>query len=149
MCRSNQLIQHYSAHHGAITNVAFHPSGNFLLSSSLDGALKIWDLREGQLFYTLHGHEGAIMSSCFSPAGDFFASAGSDEQVCAPDARAWVPLCDMLQQLPFTVLCVIGRDWCNKTSARWVPYSGDGFLEPFAAQCQAQGCAHELGPASR
>ena len=80
--RSNQLIQHYSAHGGAITNVSFHPSGNFLLSSSLDGTLKIWDLREGQLFYTLHGHEGAVLNCCFSPAGDFFASAGADEQVC-------------------------------------------------------------------
>lgn len=68
---------------------------------------------------------------------------------CALLMRACVPLCDVVQQLPFTVLCVIGRDSCNETSARWAPYSGDGFLEPFAAQCQAQGCAHELGTASR
>lgn len=26
---------------GAVTNVAFHPSGNFLLSSSLDATLKV------------------------------------------------------------------------------------------------------------
>eukprot|EP00775_Hariotina_reticulata_P009180 gene9180-9346_t len=42
---------------------------------------KVWDLREGQLFYTLHGHEGASLGVAFSPAGDFFASAGADEQV--------------------------------------------------------------------
>ena len=41
----------------------------------------MWDLREGQLFYTLHGHEGATYGVAFSPAGDFFASAGADEQV--------------------------------------------------------------------
>jgi centriolar protein POC1 len=42
---------------------------------------QVWDLREGQLFYTLHGHEGASMGVAFSPAGDYFASAGADEQV--------------------------------------------------------------------
>jgi WD40 repeat protein len=41
----------------------------------------VWDLREGQLFYTLHGHEGATNSVAFSPGGDYFASAGADEQV--------------------------------------------------------------------
>jgi centriolar protein POC1 len=43
--------------------------------------VQVWDLREGQLFYTLHGHEGASMGVAFSPAGDYFASAGADEQV--------------------------------------------------------------------
>lgn len=42
--------------------------------------MQVWDLREGQLFYTLYGHEGAISGVAFSPAGDFFASAGADEQ---------------------------------------------------------------------
>lgn len=46
-----------------------------------DATLKIWDLREGQLFYTLHGHEGATLAARFSPAGDYFASGGADEQV--------------------------------------------------------------------
>ena len=44
-------------------------------------AVQVWDLREGQLFYTLHGHEGATYGVDFSPAGDFFASGGADEQV--------------------------------------------------------------------
>jgi hypothetical protein len=135
--RSDALLQHYRAHTGGVTSVAFHPSGNFLLTSSLDTTLKvrgrhagpprgpqpcaavphqkgtrranveirllpehaalcptpappapgptwapqIWDLQEGQLFYTLHGHEGATNSVAFSPAGDYFASAGADEQV--------------------------------------------------------------------
>lgn len=78
--RSNRLIQQYAAHTGAISSVRWHPSGNFLLSTSMDSTLKVWDVREGQLFFTLHGHEGAVYGCCFSPAGDFFASAGCDEQ---------------------------------------------------------------------
>ena len=38
--RSNRLIQYYEAHDGAVTDLSFHPSGNFLLSSSMDSTLK-------------------------------------------------------------------------------------------------------------
>ena len=39
--RSGRLIQYYEAHTGAVTGATFHPSGNFLLSSSMDGTLKV------------------------------------------------------------------------------------------------------------
>ena len=39
--RSDALLQHYRAHTGAITGAAFHPSGSFLLTSSLDTTLKV------------------------------------------------------------------------------------------------------------
>ena len=39
--RSNQLVQHYSAHSGPVTRIVYHPSGDFLLSSSLDSTLKV------------------------------------------------------------------------------------------------------------
>jgi WD40 repeat protein len=38
--RAGRIVQYYEAHRGAVTDAAFHPSGSFLLSSSLDGALK-------------------------------------------------------------------------------------------------------------
>ena len=40
-------------------------SGNFLLTASNDNTVKVWDLREGQLFYTLNGHEGAALCASF------------------------------------------------------------------------------------
>ena len=39
--RSSRLIQYYDAHAGGVTDLAFHPSGNFLLSSSQDSSLKV------------------------------------------------------------------------------------------------------------
>lgn len=74
-------MQHYPAHTDAVTDISFHPSGNYLASASDDTSLKIWDLREGHLFYTLNGHEGATTSVCFSPQGDYFASGATDDQV--------------------------------------------------------------------
>ena len=39
--RSNQLMQHYTAHTAPVTSLTFHPSGNFLISASLDSTLKV------------------------------------------------------------------------------------------------------------
>lgn len=47
----------FSAHSAAVNSLAFHASGNYLLSGSDDATLKIYDLLEGRLFYTLHGHQ--------------------------------------------------------------------------------------------
>jgi len=55
--RSKRLIQHYDAHDDNVTSISFHPSGNYLLSSSLDASLKLWDLQNGQILYTVFGHE--------------------------------------------------------------------------------------------
>ena len=100
--RVNKLLQHYQNHTGAVTDLTFHPSGNFLLSSSADTTLKvghqeteyahltlaefislqIFDLVEGRPYYTLHGHKAGALGVDFSPTGEFFASVGADEQVC-------------------------------------------------------------------
>lgn len=39
--RVNKLLQHYTAHSGAVNSVTFHPSGNYLLSASSDNTLKV------------------------------------------------------------------------------------------------------------
>lgn len=39
--RVNKLLQHYTAHTGAVNSVTFHPSGNYLLSAASDNTLKV------------------------------------------------------------------------------------------------------------
>lgn len=39
--RVNKLLQHYTAHNGAVNSVAFHPSGYYLLSGASDNTLKV------------------------------------------------------------------------------------------------------------
>ena len=39
--RSSTLVQQYKSHAGAVTSLAFHPTGNFLLTSALDATLKV------------------------------------------------------------------------------------------------------------
>ena len=61
--------------------VSFHPSGNFLLSGSHDGTLRVFDLLEGRPYYTLHGHRGPVTAAAFARDGHHFASGGTDEQL--------------------------------------------------------------------
>jgi centriolar protein POC1 len=75
------LLQHYDASEDPVTSVAFHPSGRYLVSSSLDATLKIWDLRMGYAVYTLYGHEGATTAVNFSPDGDYLCSGAADSIV--------------------------------------------------------------------
>ena len=75
---SGEPLQRYAAHAASVTAIAFHASGHYLLSSSLDGTLKIWDLREGHILYTLHGHRGGARAAAFSADGALFVSGGDD-----------------------------------------------------------------------
>ncbi|PAA75880.1 hypothetical protein BOX15_Mlig012063g1 [Macrostomum lignano] len=77
----NKLVQHYPVHEGPANGIAFHPSGNFLLSAGDDSTLRLYDLLEGRLIYTLRGHDGAVTACSFSVCGANFASGGADQQV--------------------------------------------------------------------
>ena len=72
--RSKKLVQHYqAAHAGTVNTVAFHPSGNFLISASNDNTLKVWDLREarGALSLSLTRRAAAREPSCLVFSREF------------------------------------------------------------------------------
>lgn len=74
----------------------------------------MWDLREGQLFYTLHGHEGATTAAQFSPAGDYFASGGADEQVMAWQTNFDRSLGTCLSVCPCHLPCGVCVRWPSR-----------------------------------
>ncbi len=116
--------------------MAFHPTGNYLLSASEDSTLKIFDLLEGRPIYTLNGHKGAVTAAAFSAIGTEFASGGSDEQVllilcCCIFLLLYINLPGKpveirhhigYQALPFTVERTIGvsRRGISKPLATWL-----------------------------
>ena len=62
--------------------MSFHPSGNFLASSSLDGSIKIFDLLEARPVFDLLGHDKPVTAVAFSPKnGSTIASGGKDSLV--------------------------------------------------------------------
>lgn len=76
---SAALIATLDDHTNAVSDVAFSPDGSLLVSSSLDGTLRLWNVETQEQLAVLTGTEGVeVRSVAFSPDGTLIASAGSD-----------------------------------------------------------------------
>ena len=66
------------SHREAITDVQWHPAGDFLATTSADGSTKIWDFRDQRCAWTLKAHEGSVNCAAFTADGSIFACGGND-----------------------------------------------------------------------
>lgn len=69
------------SHKNSITSVSFHPVFPVLISSSLDGTIKIWDFESLSLEKTLTGHTLSVNSVNFSNNGELIVSGSSDQSI--------------------------------------------------------------------
>ena len=91
-------------HSGPVYTVSFAPSTEtppgadakvkteWLLSSSADGTIRLWNLDIWQCVVCYRGHVGPVWSVAWGPVGHYFASAGADKT-----ARVWST--DKIRQL--------------------------------------------------
>lgn len=71
--RSQRALQNYKkAHEASITSLDIHPTGNFALTVGLDSNICIWDLSEGQAFYTITAHNAPIFDGKWNDDGSQF-----------------------------------------------------------------------------
>ena len=61
--------------------IAFSPNSALVALGSGDGAVRLWDVRTGQVLQTLTGHRGGITGVQFAPDGSGFASGSYDGRV--------------------------------------------------------------------
>ena len=80
-------------HPEAVTSCLFLPSGDELISTSLDYTLRTWDVETGACRQILRGHRGAVNDAALSPGGRALASVANDGEIRLwyRDGQTWTP----------------------------------------------------------
>jgi WD40 repeat protein len=72
-------------HEKVVNSAAFSPSGGYIVTASMDGTARLWDLTGNEL-RVFRGHKESVNSACFSPGGKYIVTASSDRTI-----RFWNP----------------------------------------------------------
>lgn len=77
-----------AGHSNWINACAVSPDGRFILSASLDGTARVWDVLAGSERFVLEGHQGGLVHCAFSPDGrSIFTGGESTFGVWESDSR--------------------------------------------------------------
>ena len=81
--KTQKLIQHYAAAHDEGVNSVEYcgRDGKFMVSTGVDGTIKIWDTLQGHLFYTLNEHRGPTTTATFNSDGSLLATGAADAKI--------------------------------------------------------------------
>jgi WD40 repeat protein len=73
-------------HTSWILSVDWHPNGQWLMSSSDDQTIRIWDINTGRCLNILQVHQRSVWWAAWSPDGSQIASGSSDQTIRIWDA---------------------------------------------------------------
>lgn len=68
-------------HPGGTSFVAFHPSGRHLVSTGMDGTLKVWEVATGKIVREIPGVVGAGARVAFNSDGRSIVTSCADEEI--------------------------------------------------------------------
>jgi WD40 repeat protein/serine/threonine protein kinase len=74
---TGEKIRDITAHDGTVHSVAFHPSGDRVLSGSWDGSLRMWDVVTGIKIFQVGGGTRDYDSFALSPNGGLIATGNA------------------------------------------------------------------------
>ena len=76
-------VQSLTGHSHFISDLALTNENNYLLSSSWDKTMRLWDLRNGKTVQTFveDGHSKEVLSCAISADGRFILSSGADREI--------------------------------------------------------------------
>ena len=88
-CDTTEMIKEIKAHTDFIRSLAIHPTLPYVLSSSDDKLIKLWDWEKGWICgRVFEGHERYVMQVTFNPKNlNTFASASLDGTIKVPVDR--------------------------------------------------------------
>jgi WD40 repeat protein len=70
-----------AAHFLTVASLSFSPDERHVASGSLDGTVKLWDMRTGRVYLTFRGGTGPVVSVTVSPDGRLVAGAAMNGTV--------------------------------------------------------------------
>ncbi len=82
------LLQLLAGHEGAVTGVAFTPTGSQLLTCGADKTVRMWNAADGKPLCQFMGSTAAVQSLALSADGKRLAAAGEDKIVRVWDVPA-------------------------------------------------------------
>jgi WD40 repeat protein len=88
----NSTIPPLLGHRGPVYGTSFNSKGSFLLSSSEDCTVRLWDVDNRSCVVCYHGHQYPVWNVTFSPVDVYFISCSHDTT-----ARLWT--CDLAYPL--------------------------------------------------
>jgi WD40 repeat protein len=88
-CRIRKVLR---GHVGVVSQVAFSPDGNRIVTAGQDATARIWNAESGAELAKLEGHEDWVWSAVFSPDGGRIVTASGDATARIWDARSGTEL---------------------------------------------------------
>jgi WD40 repeat protein/serine/threonine protein kinase len=77
--KHEQFVRSLEGHTGAVSSVALVPDGRYVVSSSYDNTLRVWEVASGRCVRTLEGHTDRVASVAVTPDGRYAVSGSSDK----------------------------------------------------------------------
>ncbi|REJ88130.1 MAG: hypothetical protein DWQ34_23190 [Planctomycetota bacterium] len=78
---SQEQAAPWTGHAGPVSAAQFTPDGRIVLSSGLDGTVRIWNAADGALLRTYDEHEGQVLCLAVSPDGRTIATGSRDNTI--------------------------------------------------------------------
>ena len=85
--KSSKPICRMTGHQKLVNHVNFSPDGRFVVSSSFDNSIKLWDGIRGTFISTLRGHVAPVYQTAWSADNRLLVSCSKDTTLKVWDIR--------------------------------------------------------------
>jgi WD40 repeat protein len=142
------LVRSMSRHTGPLTGCSFSADGAFIVSTSTDNSLRVWDAKTGAERLILLGHTEAVTGCAVSADSALIVSSSSDRALKLWDAKTGAERLTLTGHGDVVKGCAISRDGSlivsastDKTLKVWNALTGDEHFTLTGHSDWVNGCA--------